>query len=275
MLYSSQRKCKWGKGDGVFRMDRHHFERVASTYRNVRNTDPDVIDAIVSSISREDHTIDIAEIACGSGRYSVLITARLARGLRLFCCDYSGAMLAECTRFMSRGGASSHIYYCQLDANAIPFVDSSFDAVVTLNAVHLFDLGRFVAEAARVLRPGGSLCIYTRTPEQNERTIWGQHFPGFTVRETRLYRRELLEGSVVRVTELELEGVREFKHARTESPESLLNRARNFHYSTFALYPSDEFERAMTVFAEKLAQLSVDGKIEHTAENILVLARRK
>ena len=253
----------------------NHFERVASTYTNVRDTDPDVIDAIINSFPRVDHAIDIAEIGCGSGRYSVLITARLAGCLRLFCCDYSSAMLAECTKYMSQRSPSSRICYCQLDANDLPFADSSFDAVVTMNAVHLFDLDRFVADAARVLRSGGSLCIFTRTPEQNARTVWGQHFPGFTVRETRLHRREVLEESAVRIAELELAGVREFKHSRTESPESLLNRARNFHYSTFALYPSDEFERAMTVFAEKLAQLSVDGKIEHTAENILVLARRK
>jgi ubiquinone/menaquinone biosynthesis C-methylase UbiE len=44
--------------------------------------------------------------------------------------------------------------------------------------VHHFDLGRFLAAAARVLKPGGQLFIYTRTPQQNARTIWGQYFPG-------------------------------------------------------------------------------------------------
>ena len=45
------------------------------------------------------------------------------------------------------------------------------------------DLGRFLAAGARVLKPGGLLFIYTRTPQQNARTIWGRYFPGFTEHE--------------------------------------------------------------------------------------------
>jgi len=71
-----------------------------------------------------------------------------------------------------------------------------------------------------------------------------------------------------------MEGIQEFKHVRVETPESLLNRAYNLHYSTFTLYPAGEFRFALEKFAKRLIGLVKDGKIEHTAENTMVLARR-
>jgi len=169
---------------------------------------------------------------------------------------------------------SKNIQYCLVNANELPFAHGYFDGVTTFNAVHHFDLDSFVASAARVLCPGGLLSIYTRTPEQNEHTIWGQHFPGFTERETRLYQCERIEEAIDKVPELQLEGIQEFKHVRVEAVESLLNRARHFHYSTFRLYPADEFRLALETFAKRLTELSSNGKIEYTAKNTMLFVRR-
>jgi ubiquinone/menaquinone biosynthesis C-methylase UbiE len=44
----------------------------------------------------------------------------------------------------------------QGDAENLPFDDESFDAVINIEASHLYpQLPRFLAEVARVLRPGG------------------------------------------------------------------------------------------------------------------------
>ena len=252
----------------------HHFERVTSVYTHVRNTDPGVVEAIISFLRVDKTPIDVADIACGTGRYSKIIAARLNSNLRLFCCDNSNEMLSECRNRMSREFPSQRTHYCLTSANDLPFADGYFDVVTTFNAVHHFDLDRFSSEAARILRPGGLLSIYTRTPEQNARTVWGQHFPGFTKRETRLYRCERLEAAISDLSELYLETIQEFKNVRVESVDSLLNRVRNFHYSTFTLYPTHEFLQALDTFAKKLTDLSNDGAIKHTAENTMVLARR-
>ena len=46
------------------------------------------------------------------------------------------------------------------DAQSLPFPDSSFDLVIMFEAVYyLPDAGKFIAEAGRVLRPGGTLLV--------------------------------------------------------------------------------------------------------------------
>lgn len=251
-----------------------HFKRVAWVYGHVRNTDPQIIEEITPCLPSDKRRLNIADIGCGTGRYSKIIAAKVDTCLQLFCCDYTAAMLQQCRKRMSLEFPFKNTYYCLVNANELPFAHGCFDAVTTFNAVHHFDLDRFVAAAARVLCPGGLLSIYTRTPEQNEHTIWGQHFPGFTERETRLYQCERLEEAIGRVPELEWEGMREFKHVRVEAVESLLNRARNFHYSTFRLYPAHEFRLALETFSKRLTDLSSKGKIEHTSRNTMVFARR-
>jgi SAM-dependent methyltransferase len=251
-----------------------HFERVAAVYGRIRNTDPGIIKSIIPSLPCDKSRLNIADIGCGTGRYSKIIAARADSYLRLFCCDNSVAMLQQCRKRMHVEFPTKNTHYCLISANNLPFAHASFDAVTTFNAVHHFDLDAFIAAAARVLRPGGLLSIYTRTPEQNARTVWGQHFSGFAERETRLYRYKRLEKAISRISDLKLEVIQEFKHVRVETPESLLNRAYNLHYSTFTLYPADEFRFALEKFAKRLTSLVKDGKIEHTAENTMVLARR-
>lgn len=252
----------------------HHFERVAGVYGRVRNTDPDIIDAIIPRLPRDRHRLNVADIGCGTGRYSKIIATRPDNNLRLFCCDYSIAMLQQCHKRMTMEFSSKNTRYCVASANDLPFADGCLDAVTTFNAVHHFDLDAFFASVARVLRPGGLLSIYTRTPEQNASTVWGEQFPRFTERETRLYLYERLEQAIDRVSELQLENIQEFKHERVESLKSLLNRVRNLHYSTFAFYPADEFKSALKTFGRRLSELSKEGKVEHTARNTMVLARR-
>lgn len=252
----------------------HHFKRVARVYGHVRNTDPDIVEAIIPRLPRNKHRLSVADIGCGTGRYSKVIANRPDANLRLFCCDYSLAMLQQCRKRMSPASPSEHTHFCLVSANDLPFAHGCFDAITTFNAVHHFDLNLFIAATARVLRPGGLLCIYTRTPEQNARTVWGEHFPRFTERETRLYLYEHLEQAIDRVLELQLESIQEFKHERVESLKSLLNRVRNLHYSTFALYPAYEFKSALKTFARRLSELSKEGKVEHTARNTMVLVRR-
>ena len=130
-------------------------------------------------------------------------------------------------------------------------------------------------EAARVLLPGRRLLLYTRTPEQNRRTIWGRLFPLFAEKEKRLYSAEEIRAALEPPSQfhlLEIAGVRHVEHS---SAQRLHEQARLRHYSTFHFYTPEEFRRALQVFQHRLeAELDGDGTIEFTHENTWVAAER-
>lgn len=59
------------------------------------------------------------------------------------------------------------------DAESLPFGDESFDAVINVEASHAYPrLPRFLAEVARVLRPGGHF-LYADFRGSDEFAVWG------------------------------------------------------------------------------------------------------
>jgi ubiquinone/menaquinone biosynthesis C-methylase UbiE len=165
-----------------------HFERVSRIYGNVRDTDLSVSRLVASQIKNHEKIISICDMGCGTGRYTVPLAKQLERNFILYCCDCSASMLKECkNNFNKSFSLASNVHYIMLDVNNLPFGENLLDAIVTFNAVHLFDLFRFVNLSSKSLKPGGLLIIYTRTPEQNKKNIWGRYFPKFTNKETRLY----------------------------------------------------------------------------------------
>ncbi|MCB0164777.1 MAG: class I SAM-dependent methyltransferase [Anaerolineae bacterium] len=93
------------------------------------------------------------DVACGSGRYMLLLQARLA-GL-VAGVDYSADMLAQAKK-VDLGGLLIRGPFSPL-----PFPDNSFDLITCGMAVgHEKNLAQVIAEFARVLRSGG-LLIYS------------------------------------------------------------------------------------------------------------------
>jgi ubiquinone/menaquinone biosynthesis C-methylase UbiE len=98
------------------------------------------------------------DVACGTGRGLLLLKKRAGKA---FGVDGTREMLREAARRLERGGESPTI--CQGNAAQLPFANSTFDVVTCLNFLHLFDDAgdkrTFVAEIARVLKPGGVAVI--------------------------------------------------------------------------------------------------------------------
>jgi SAM-dependent methyltransferase len=242
-----------------------HFERVARVYESLRTTDAAPVQWLRQRLP--ERPVIGVDVGCGTGRYSKPLAALLPIGSLLLASDASAAMLAELTARNDGGGRVAPL---RSTAEALPIGSGRLDLVTSFNSVHHFDLGRFLAEATRVLRPGGRLFIYTRTPEQNARTVWGRYFPGFVEKERRLHRERALRAAIRQTRGLRLARVRTFSHARSSAPERLAAQAEGHHYSTFALYAPDELRAAVAAFLARLPS----SEVSWTDEHLMVVARR-
>ena len=169
-----------------------HFEQVAAVYESLRTTDEAPVRRIRQLLP--DRPVTGLDIGCGTGRYSRLLGRLLPDGSRLVASDISAAMLAELET--DDHGRAVELVPVRSTAEELPMRTSSLDLVTAFNCVHHFDLGHFLTAVARVLQPDGQLFIYTRTPLQNARTIWGRYFPGFTEHEQRLHSEAALRDAV-------------------------------------------------------------------------------
>jgi SAM-dependent methyltransferase len=244
-----------------------HFERVAAIYESLRTTDEAPVRAIGQLLP--DRPVTGLDIGCGTGRYTRLLRAVLPDGSRLAASDVSAAMLAQLQA--GNHGHAREVVPLLAAAEDLPLRAASLDLVTAFNCVHHFDLGRFLTAAARVLAPGGQLFIYTRTPQQNARTIWGRYFPGFTEHERRLHSEDALRDAVRRAGGLTVAATQTFHHPRTSTAERLRAQAEGCHYSTFSLYPPQELRAAMATFLARLPGREVSWIDEH----LLVLADRR
>lgn len=244
-----------------------HFERVAAVYESLRTTDEAPVRRIGQLLP--ERPVTGLDIGCGTGRYSRLLCGLLPDGSLLIAGDVSAAMLAE-LKAGSRGHACGMVPLLST-AEELPLRTTSLDLVTAFNCVHHFDLGRFLTAVARVLRPDGQLFIYTRTPQQNARTIWGRYFPGFTEHEQRLHSRAALRDAVRRTDGLKLVATQTFKHPRSSTVERLRAQAEGRHYSTFSLYTPHELRQSIATFLACLPSPTVTWVDEH----LLVVVRRE
>jgi ubiquinone/menaquinone biosynthesis C-methylase UbiE len=236
-----------------------HFEKVAAVYDSLRTTDEAPVRAIGQFLP--DRPVTGLDTGCGTGRYTRLLRRLLPDGSQLIASDVSAAMLAQLAA--GQHGQAPGVALLRAAAEQLPLRAASLDLVTAFNCVHHFDLGRFLTAAARVLKPGGRLVIYTRTPQQNARTIWGRYFPGFTEREQRLHSQAALRDAVRRAGGLTVAATQTFRHRRSSTAGRLRAQAEGCHYSTFSLYTPQELRASIAAFLTRLPGPEVSWVDEH------------
>ena len=257
-----------------------HFAKVSAPYRTLRELDFEAVRIVSDVVARAvdpGRPVRLVDIATGSGRYLGAVNHCLGSALAMqvvsIGLDLSPPMLRQARIRNRRAGLRTRHLVGAVET--LPFRASSCDVMTCFNAVHHFDLARFAGEASRVLTPSGQLVVYTRTPEQNRRTIWGRHFPEFATRETRLH-----EVNDVRAS---LEATGAFRSVRAQtvawpvitSLVRLVEQVTHYHYSTFRLYSEDELRAAIDIFRQRVRQAFRDmTHITHDNDHVLVIAQR-
>ncbi|MEE9554916.1 MAG: class I SAM-dependent methyltransferase [candidate division Zixibacteria bacterium] len=252
-----------------------HFDRIARDYRSLRVTDPEPVEYLAKLIRVGDPITNLLDIGCGTGRYIEVLLDRLHTPVNLCCLDLSNKMLSVCRKVLANHSKTKSCCFIKCSANSISFKQDVFDCVITFNAIHHFDLSKFLSEVILTLKENGILAIYTRSRAQNENTIWGKFFPKFSQKETRLFSIDEFENIIYQNPRLDLEEIKIYNFERLNTLAQLIKSISNHHYSTFEYYTPEKLAKASIVFENRLRKIYGKHKIPHVSRYTLYILRKK
>ena len=114
----------------------------------------------------------VLDVATGTGRVPLLLASQPWFGGEVYGVDIAPAMLAQAHVKVAAAGLDARVALREGDASALPWPDSTFDLVTSLEALEFFPRPRrALAEMARVLRPGGALLV-SKYPD-----VWARALP--------------------------------------------------------------------------------------------------
>lgn len=118
------------------------------------------------------HPSRILDVATGTGDFAIQLNESL-QPQHITGIDLSQGMLDEACRKVKEKGLESIITFEQGDCMALPMQDETFDAVTVAFGVRNFEhLQQGYREMARVLKPGGMLCVLELSTPTNPLIRW-------------------------------------------------------------------------------------------------------
>ena len=119
----------------------------------------------------EDFAGKLLEVPVGTGILTMPLYQTLPRA-DITCLDYSPDMMGQAREKAERMGLQN-VQFRKGDVGALPYEDSSFDIVLSLNGFHAFpDKEAAYRETFRVLKPGGTFCGCFYVADEHKRTDW-------------------------------------------------------------------------------------------------------
>ena len=117
----------------------------------------------------------ILEIGCGAGSLVRLLAQRLGNANPITAADVNPFLLREAAQLAAEDGLAGAIQFRPGDAEALPFEDNSYDCIYSVTVFEECDAGRAIAEAMRVVRPGGRVGLVVRALDM--RQWWNLELP--------------------------------------------------------------------------------------------------
>jgi ubiquinone/menaquinone biosynthesis C-methylase UbiE len=154
------KRARAAAAQAYFRENAAQWDRIRSLYVDER-----LVEAALLDLLPEGSVRDLLDIGTGTGRMLELFGPHLERAVGI---DLSREMLAVARVNLERAGIGN----CdvrQADMYQLPLPSLSFDAVIVHQVLHYAERpGAAIAEAARVLRPGGRLVVVDFAPHDVE-----------------------------------------------------------------------------------------------------------
>ena len=110
----------------------------------------------------------ILEIGCGAGSLVRLLAQRLGVANSITAADINPFLLREAAQLAEADGLAGSIQFQQANAEALPFENNSYDCVYSITVFEECDAGRAIAEAMRVVRPGGRVGLVVRALDMRQ-----------------------------------------------------------------------------------------------------------
>ncbi|MGH7092542.1 MAG: ArsR/SmtB family transcription factor [Stellaceae bacterium] len=136
------------------------WHEIRSLYVDEREVEAAIAEIVINAAPR-----DLIDIGTGTGRMLEILAPAVGHALGV---DLSREMLSVARVNLERTGLENGIVR-RGDMYQLPLPDRSFDAAVIHQVLHYADRpGAVIAEAARVLRPGGVLVVVDFAPHDLE-----------------------------------------------------------------------------------------------------------
>lgn len=133
---------EWYQADDV--AEEYDAKRFSRGGRLIDSREKEAVLDVISPV--EDKSI--LEVACGTGRFTVMLADR---GAEIVGLDISGAMLKQGREKATAADVHDHVEFMRGDAARLPFPDDHFDVVMAMRFFHLADTpASFLAELRRV-----------------------------------------------------------------------------------------------------------------------------
>jgi SAM-dependent methyltransferase len=136
----------------------------------------------------------ILEIGCGAGSLLRLLAQRLGDANPITRADVNPFLLREAAQLAEAEGLGVRIEFIEGNAETLPFEDNSFDCAYSVTAFEECDAGRAIAEAMRVVCPGGRVGLVVRALDMPQ--WWNLALPDAILRKVSVPPHSVAPGGV-------------------------------------------------------------------------------
>ncbi len=244
------------------------YDTIADAYdrRYSRNDYSGVESALTAFVGKH---LDgrVLEVGCGTGHW---LRVLVERGIRVAGLDASIGMLA-------RGKAQAHCPLVQGLAEHLPWASASFDRVFCVNAFHHFqNKGAFVAEARRVLAPGGQMMTIGLDPHTGiDQWYVYEYFEPAFLNDKRRYQASSAIRDLMRASGFVGCATREVQHlparllARTALDQGRLEKAAA---SQLSILTDEQYDRGIDRIRKAIESSEVRGESLYLSADLRLYA---